>query len=252
MVTSPRYVTTPISKKRPREDDDDHPRAETVFPTANSEWVRRPKDKANLFAKHLANVFKPSPFTSLIEEEDTRNFLNALYQMSQQIKPFTTMEIKLTITTNVNLKKDPGYELDIIIYCGSNTIVAIEYQYIGKPGNIVMQHILNKGYIVYLDNWYSNPTLFNLLHENVTNACGSTVQRRRNEMSNCKITDKLNKKYLKSQEKDVLILKPKCVIDYNYLIDTIDKFDMFINHKQTILNGEISLTVVQGNITKIP
>ncbi|XP_070161390.1 piggyBac transposable element-derived protein 4-like [Polyergus mexicanus] len=86
-----------------------------------------------------------------------------------------------------------GYIQDIIIYCGASTTVATEYQYIGKPGNIIMsllQSFLNKGHTVYLDNWFSSPTLFILLHEKGTNACG-TVQRRRKDMP--KISDKLKK-----------------------------------------------------------
>ncbi|KAF3426011.1 hypothetical protein E2986_13231 [Frieseomelitta varia] len=61
-----------------------------------------------------------------------------------------------------------GYVQDIIIYCGASTTVATEYQHVGKPGNIVMsllQPFLNKGHTVYLDNWFSSPTLFILLHE---------------------------------------------------------------------------------------
>lgn len=156
-----------------------------------------------------------------------------------------------------------GYIQDIIIYCGASTSVTTEYPYIGKPGNIVMsllQSFLNKGHTVYLDNWFSSPTLFNLLHEKGTNACG-TVQKRRKDMP--KINDKLKKgeavfrssenllamkwsdrkefymlstihneefaEVPKKSRKNEFILRPKCVIDYNSSMGIIDKSDMVIS-----------------------
>ncbi|XP_046837276.1 piggyBac transposable element-derived protein 4-like [Vespa crabro] len=156
-----------------------------------------------------------------------------------------------------------GYIQDIIIYCKTDTTVATKYQYIGKPGNIVMsllQPFLNKGHTIYLDNWFSSPILFNLLHKNSTNACG-TVQRRQKELP--KITDKLEKgeavfrssenllamkwcdrkefymlstihtvefaEVPKKSKKNEVILKPKCIIDYISSMDTIDKSDIAIS-----------------------
>lgn len=116
----------------------------------------------------------------------------------------------------------------------------------------ILQPFLNKVHTVYLDNWFFSPTLFNLLHEKGTNACG-TVQRRRKDMP--KITDKLKKgeavfrssknplaikwsnrkefymlstihtaefaEIPKKTRKNEFILKLKYVIDYNSLM-TID------------------------------
>ena len=42
-------------------------------------------------------------------------------------------------------------------------------------------NLLDKGYVVYTDNWYSSPTLFHLLQARKTMACG-TVRRNRKYM----------------------------------------------------------------------
>jgi len=43
----------------------------------------------------------------------------------------------------------------------------------------LLQHYLNKGHVLYCDNWYSSPTLFNLLHQNKTGACGTVRKNRK-------------------------------------------------------------------------
>ncbi|KAL2719264.1 piggyBac transposable element-derived protein 4-like isoform X1 [Vespula squamosa] len=178
-----------------------------------------------------------------------------------------------------------GYIQNIIIYCGASITVATEYQYIGMPGNIVMsllQPFLNKGHTTYPDNWFSSPILFNLLHKKSMNACG-TVQRRWKEMP--KITDKLKKgeavfrssenllamKWFDRKEfymlstihtvefaeipksrKNKIILKPKCVIDYNSSTGTIDKSDMNTTKIMNIIGAAgqevIILQGLQGDI----
>lgn len=74
-----------------------------------------------------------------------------------------------------------GYVQDLIVYCGCSTIVKNAVTGIGKSGAIVLsllQPFLGKGHTVYLDNFYSSPALFNLLHNNSTNACGTVSKRR--------------------------------------------------------------------------
>jgi hypothetical protein len=64
---------------------------------------------------------------------------------------------------------------DFIVYTGSNTECQITPG-LGLSGSIVlelMQRYLNKGHHLYLDNWYTSPTLFELLHRNKTGACGN-------------------------------------------------------------------------------
>ena len=47
---------------------------------------------------------------------------------------------------------------------------------LGKSGAVIprlMGTLLNKGYRLYVDNWYTSQVLFNYLHENNTAACGT-------------------------------------------------------------------------------
>ena len=41
-----------------------------------------------------------------------------------------------------------------------------------------MGTLLNKGYRLYVDNWYTSQVLFNYLHENNTAACGTARKNR--------------------------------------------------------------------------
>ena len=62
------------------------------------------------------------------------------------------------------------------IYTGSDSHVTENMEAIGKTGNIVLtlgKLHLGKGHSFYVDNYYSSPVLFNLLHTNLTNACGT-------------------------------------------------------------------------------
>ncbi|XP_050316027.1 piggyBac transposable element-derived protein 4-like [Anthonomus grandis grandis] len=81
---------------------------------------------------------------------------------------------------------ETGYVLDFIIYVGVATeIKKNEYldKDIGISGNIVLtflERYLSKGHSLYVDNWYTSPTLFTYLHKNKTNACGTVRKNRRN------------------------------------------------------------------------
>lgn len=154
-----------------------------------------------------------------------------------------------------------GFVQDLIIYAGSSTISNSQNKKIGKSGAIVetlMAPYLGKGHTVFLDNWYSSPSLFNLLYDNYTNACGTVTKRRRGMP---KITDILRKGEASSRstknllaikwmdKKEVYMLstmhtsefatvvrrggkkiqKPVCVLDYNNCMGSVDKVDMVIS-----------------------
>jgi hypothetical protein len=77
---------------------------------------------------------------------------------------------------------ETGFVQDLIIYAGSSTIVDSENPNIGKSGAIVevlMKPHLGIGHTLYVDNWYASPALFNFLHNNGTNACGTVTKRRK-------------------------------------------------------------------------
>ena len=51
----------------------------------------------------------------------------------------------------------------------------------GKSGAVIprlMETLLNKGYRLYVDNWYTSQELFTYLHENDTAACGTARKNR--------------------------------------------------------------------------
>jgi len=88
-----------------------------------------------------------------------------------------------------------GYIQDFIVYTGIGTTIGTEHKDYGKSGSIVMsllESYLGKGHILYVDNWYTSLALFDVLHKNCTNACG-TVKKRRKRMP------KMNKKLKKGE-----------------------------------------------------
>jgi len=63
---------------------------------------------------------------------------------------------------------------------------------------------LNRGHVLYVDNWYGSPLLFRYLHQNDTGACGTVT-------SNCKLMPKfvknLNEDRLNAIGKMLLAMK---------------------------------------------
>lgn len=73
-----------------------------------------------------------------------------------------------------------GFIIDFIIYTGQQTEVQLDEE-LGMSGSVVMTLMtdyLNKGHVVFVDNWYSSPALFEKLHCRRTGACG-TVRKNR-------------------------------------------------------------------------
>jgi len=74
-----------------------------------------------------------------------------------------------------------GYVQDLIVYEGRSTITESDISGIGKSGAIVLSLLkpyLGQGHTLYTDNFYSSPALFNFLHDNCTNVCGTVKKRR--------------------------------------------------------------------------
>ncbi|XP_046142326.1 piggyBac transposable element-derived protein 4-like [Osmia bicornis bicornis] len=156
-----------------------------------------------------------------------------------------------------------GFVQDFIIYNGSLTTVNCVNEFIGKSGNIVMELLkpyLGKGHTLYVDNWYTSPTLFILLHHNRTNACGTVRKRRKgmpviqNKLKTGEVSFRSSKYLLAMRwcdKREVymlssfhseefvetkrhyrtreMIMQPKCVFDYNKLMGAVDKTDMVIS-----------------------
>jgi len=82
-----------------------HPKA-PVLPICkpNNEWARSDKDKVNVFATHLAEVFKAE------HGHTDDDFITAPCQMPLPIRALTAAEVKAELT-RLNTRKAPGYDL---------------------------------------------------------------------------------------------------------------------------------------------
>ncbi|KAJ8351826.1 hypothetical protein SKAU_G00233020 [Synaphobranchus kaupii] len=153
-----------------------------------------------------------------------------------------------------------GYVQDMVIYTGATTSIE-SIEGLEVSGSVVMTLLaphLGKGHILYVDNWYSSPMLFqHLLHQG-TGACGTVRLNRRGmptfpkKMKRGEVTFRENGTQLavKWQDKrDVNFLttvhpsamtqsgrldhltgepkvKPACVLDYNKKMGAVDRVDM--------------------------
>ncbi len=75
------------------------------------------------------------------------------------------------------------YVQDMVIYTGSTTDICY-FEGLGISGSVVMTLLapyLGKGRVLYVDNWYSSPSLFQQLFSHGTGACG-TVRANRTGM----------------------------------------------------------------------
>ena len=70
-------------------------------------WARSPIEKANLFAKHLSNVFKPH--SSKIAADITE-YLHSPFQMFPPIESFTSLEVTELIH-RLSARKASGHDL---------------------------------------------------------------------------------------------------------------------------------------------
>ena len=78
---------------------------------------------------------------------------------------------------------DTKFVLNFIVYTGAETELD-NHPELGIPGSVVltlMKNYLMKNHTLFIDNWFSSPTLFERLLEERTKACG-TVKKNRNEM----------------------------------------------------------------------
>ncbi len=150
--------------------------------------------------------------------------------------------------------------MDMVIYTGSTTDIC-HYEGLDISGSVVMTLLapyLGKGRILYVDNWYSSPSLFQHLFSHGTGAC-DTVRANRTGMA--VFTGKMVKGRVECRQngtqlvvkrhdkRDVLMLttvhssmmsatgkvdhvtgerkvKPHCVLEYNTKMGAVDRADM--------------------------
>ena len=158
------------------------------------------------------------------------------------------------------LCEDSGYTFSFKIYTGKeNTAPAV--QELSLSERVVadlMQPLLQKGYHLYTDNWYTSLPLYKYLHRQGTLACGTirsnrkgfpvqmkNAKLRRDEQIACRSDELLAVKF--KDKKDVYMLstihddsmvhrpdrrhrnqrqtKPTCIADYNKYMGGVDRTD---------------------------
>ena len=75
---------------------------------------------------------------------------------------------------------EPGCVLGFVVYTGADT----DYQKfdLGVTSDIVahfLQPYFYKGHVVYIDKWYTSPTLTEVLHDRDTGMCGTVKANRK-------------------------------------------------------------------------
>ncbi|KAG5873805.1 hypothetical protein JTB14_024121 [Gonioctena quinquepunctata] len=148
----------------------------------------------------------------------------------------------------------------------SNTEIT-QFPEVGISGSIVLtllEKYLNSGHSLYVDNWYTSPSLFSILHEKKTNACGTVKMNRKhmpplqeklkrgeyvcNSTKNILATkwqDKREVRMLSTMHTDEMIIcgktlqgedkqKPSCILNYNENMGAIDKTDMLLSSTESV------------------
>lgn len=95
-------------------------------------WAKSDEEKAETFAEHLSNIFKPNPPQTNIDEENMQSYLNSPLQLSLPIKHFSACEVEQEIKY-LNNKKSPGYDL----------ITATALKNLPKKGIVAITQIFN-------------------------------------------------------------------------------------------------------------
>lgn len=219
--------------------------------------------KIKPFLDHLRSIFPNnfSPFSNLCIDESIVVFKGRL--AFKQFMPLKRHRFGIKLFILCDTETD--YVLDIIVYVGCGTEIEDLYN-LGVSGAFVttlLKDYIGKGHSVFLDNWYSSPSLFQVLHKNKINACG-TVRKNRKQMP--KFTKRLNKGETESyhtenmmavswmDKREVTMLttmhedvqvnvtgrslsrgpirKPLCVDVYNQNMGAVDKTDMLLCNLQ--------------------
>ena len=161
------------------------------------------------------------------------------------------------------LCEDSGYTFSFKIYTGKENVAPIAQDLSLSERVVVdlMQPLLQKGYHLYTDNWYTSLPLYKYLHRQRTLACGTirsnrkgfpeqvkSAQLRRDEQIAYRSDELLAVKF--KDKKDVYMLstihddsmvhradrrhrnqrqtKPTCIADYNKYMGGVDRTDQLL------------------------
>uniref|UniRef100_A0A1B6GS29 PiggyBac transposable element-derived protein domain-containing protein n=1 Tax=Cuerna arida TaxID=1464854 RepID=A0A1B6GS29_9HEMI len=154
-----------------------------------------------------------------------------------------------------------GIVLDFIVYTGKGTsvddTVAADLGISAQVIQSLMQPYIGLNHVIYLDNWYSSPQLYNWLFDNSTGSCGTVRSDRqgmpcfpkkmkKGEVLVCHTNKMLAEKWCDKRQVTMLSTihkhemvptekfgkvtnKPASVCDYNRNMGAVDKADMIMS-----------------------
>ena len=164
-----------------------------------------------------------------------------------------------------------GYIWNMICYTGKDTPFHSEYKKYGSTTACVMtlaHDLLNKGYCLSLDNFYTSPELAELLIAKKTDVYGTIRPTRKNlppAMKNeklqrgktiafqkgkmcvlkwqdkkpvCILSTIHNSENVEIKSRNKTVLKPKAIADYNLTMGGVDKSDQCISYYPAIRNQQ--------------
>lgn len=226
--------------------------------------------KIRRIVDHLRKVFPDAfyPFKNLCIDESL-----VLYKGRVFFKQYIpSKRHRFGIKFFVLCDCETGYILDFIIYVGEATDIKKETDFgvnVGIPGRVVLtllERYLGKGHTLYVDNWYTSPTLFSYLYDRETNACG-TVRINRKGMP--ALSKKLKKGEIEFMSTDKLLAlkwqdkrevrmlstlhtseivatdkidrstneakrKPACIVSYTENMGAVDRSDMMLSSVECV------------------
>ena len=153
----------------------------------NSQFDPNDPDRDRLYkvrpvVDYLVNKFKtvyiPEDHISIDEEL-------LLWKGNLSFKQYIPMKRARFGIKMFSLCENSGYLWNSFVYLGKepnrNGDDPQLVRRLGKSGAVIprlMETLLNKGYRLYVDNWYTSQELFTYLHENSTAACGTARKNR--------------------------------------------------------------------------
>lgn len=189
-----------------------------------------PLQKLRPYINHLDKIFPESyyPFENLTVDEGTCGFRGRVrFRVYNKNKP-DRYGIKLYIVCD----SLTGYVLNMEIYTGKSDDSSVTALY-----KRLLDKYLNKGHTVYMDRFYSSPTVFDFLWSKNTKAVG-TCMRNRKELPQQVVNKKLKKDESVFMRRDhLLCLKWK---------DKRDVLTLSSVHKNT--SSEVTVRSKQGMV----
>ncbi|KAL4111932.1 hypothetical protein QTP88_015798 [Uroleucon formosanum] len=135
----------------------------------------------NLELYIFKHIFDEDLVQHIVEETNKfYHFLVTNTVLSKHFKLVTSL-IKKYVFTKVSLNGKADFNLNKTFHLHG---IALELSYSfyailsGSVISTLMEPYVNKGHIIYMDNWYSSPTLFEYLLKKDTGACGTLPEFR--------------------------------------------------------------------------